>query len=91
MPNDRDEIIKEDLSADGSPSGVEAEPESTEQEPFDPEKISIDVKNVPMETFIRRLIQNSIRLASPFQRKEVWDDIRKSRLIESLMLKIPII
>ncbi|MBF0336866.1 MAG: DUF262 domain-containing protein [Nitrospirae bacterium] len=80
----------EEPTADGRPSGVEAEEEIRSQEPFDPERISIDVKNVAMDVILRRLLQDSIRLATSFQRKAVWDITRKSQLIESLMLKIPL-
>lgn len=86
-----DENIKEDLAADGTLAGVEADIEEWEKgEPFDPEQISIDPKVVSMDTLLRRLQQGSMRLAPPFQRKEIWDWERKSQLIESLMLKIPI-
>lgn len=74
-------------------SGIEFESEDTESsesDPFNPEEISIDTKPVPMETLLRRIEQRSIILNPDFQRKEVWDDERKSRLIESLMLKIPL-
>ena len=43
-----------------------------------------------MDVIIRRLKQGSIKLSPSFQRKEVWDITRKSRLIESLMLNIPL-
>lgn len=61
-----------------------------ETDPFNPEEISIDTKLVTMETLLRRLEQGSIQLNPDFQRNEVWDNVRKSQLIESLMLKIPI-
>lgn len=60
------------------------------QDPFDPEEISIDTKTIAMETLLRRLEQGAIILNPDFQRKEVWSDERKSQLIESLLLKIPI-
>lgn len=60
------------------------------QDPFDPEEISIDTKTIAMETLLRRLEQGTIILNPDFQRKEVWSDERKSQLIESLLLKIPI-
>jgi uncharacterized protein with ParB-like and HNH nuclease domain len=71
-------------------SGIEHEEEERFTDPFDPEEISIDTKPVPMETCLRRLKQKTIVLNPDFQRNEVWDDIRKSQLIESLMLKIPL-
>lgn len=75
-------------------TGIESDQEDSEDnlenDPFNPEEISIDTKVVPMETLLRRLEQGSIRLNPDFQRKEVWRDERKSQLIESLLLKIPI-
>jgi hypothetical protein len=91
MSDNERTIIQEELAATGKFSGVEAESEEFDlQEPFDPEKISIDGRVVSMDALIRRLIQGTIRLAPAFQRKEVWDIERKSRLVESMMLNIPI-
>lgn len=59
-------------------------------DPFNPEDISIQSKVIAMETILRRLIQKSIILNPDFQRKEIWTLDKKSQLIESLMLKIPL-
>lgn len=86
-----DDEYTEELAANGSFAGVESDAgEKDEQDPFDPEKISIESKVIPMDTVIRRLVQGSIRLAPPFQRSDIWDIERKSQLIESMMLKIPL-
>lgn len=69
--------------------GVENE-EVEEIQPFDPEKISIDTKSFTMEGVLRRLEQKTIILNPDFQRNEVWNEEKKSRLIESLILKIPL-
>lgn len=74
----------------GRLSDIEQDEEERFTDPFDPEEISIDTKPVPMETCLRRLKQKTIKLNPDFQRNEVWDGIRKSQLIESLMLKIPL-
>lgn len=68
----------------------EIEDEGIASDPFDPNAISIDTKPVPMETYLRRLLQGTIKLNPDFQRNEVWTDDKKSQLIESLMLKIPL-
>lgn len=84
--------LAEQLSHSGL-NGVEdevVEGEDEEMEPFNPEEISIDPKVVPMDALLRRLVQKTIILNPDFQRNEVWNDVQKSRLIESLMLKIPI-
>ncbi|AWY00939.1 hypothetical protein A8139_13830 [Marinomonas primoryensis] len=84
------EEVKEELSELGEKIGIEAEDEEDVLEPFNPEDISIQQRVVPMDVLIRRLKQRSIQLSPSFQRKEVWDVTRKSRLIESLMLNIPL-
>lgn len=71
-------------------TGVKSETTEDETDPFNPDDISIDTKPVTMETLLRRLEQGTIQLNPDFQRQEVWDNVRKSQLIESLMLKIPI-
>lgn len=80
----------EELGATGKPAGVEVEAIVGPSEPFDPASISIEPKVVPMDTLLRRLRQGSIRLAPTFQRQYVWDQARRSQLIESLMLRIPL-
>ncbi|MEO5351917.1 MAG: DUF262 domain-containing protein [Magnetococcus sp. XQGC-1] len=82
--------VRRELAADGSLTEVESEDEGSFDTPFDPDSISIESKVVPMDTLVRRLRQGTINLAPDFQRGFVWDDIRRSRLIESLMLKIPL-
>ena len=70
--------------------GVEDENEDSFTDPFDPEEISINTKPFSMDACLRRLTQGTIILNPDFQRQEVWTIDKKSRLIESLMLKIPI-
>lgn len=59
-------------------------------DPFNPEEISIDSRVISMDNCLRRLVQKTIILNPDFQRKEVWTNDKKSQLIESLMLKIPL-
>lgn len=70
--------------------GIENEDDEPGADPFDPDEISINTKPFTMDACLRRLIQGTILLNPNFQRKEVWTMDKKSRLIESLMLKIPI-
>lgn len=72
-------------------TGIESDNEDESlTDPFDPEEISIDTKPMPMETCLRRIKQKTIMLNPDFQRNEVWGEDKKSQLIESLMLKIPL-
>lgn len=86
-----DDEISEELTATGEKSGVQMEADDdTPIVPFDPREISIERKVVSLDAIIRRLKNKTIHLHPDFQRKAVWDDKRKSQLIESLMLNIPI-
>ena len=80
--------IPEELAADGNKAGVESE--AYTPFPFNAEKISISDKRVPFETLTRRLKQKTI-IAPEIQRGAgLWGDDQQSRLMESLMLKIPV-
>ncbi|MFD2409273.1 GmrSD restriction endonuclease domain-containing protein [Paenibacillus rhizoplanae] len=59
--------------------------------PFDPAKIDITQKSLTIDLLIKRLKENEINLLTDFQRKGgLWDDVQQSRLIESLMIRIPL-
>jgi len=86
--NDIDENIKQELAADGSISGIEEE--NREPYPFNAEKISISNKKISLSNVIRRLDRGSMYAADLQRCTDLWDIVMKSRLIESLMLKIPL-
>lgn len=81
---------KQDMADEGVLSGVEYEDSGGLQQPFDPSSISLDTKVVSLFSVLRRIENKSINLSPPFQRNAVWDDKRKSLLIESMMLRIPL-
>lgn len=58
--------------------------------PYDPELI--DIRDTTLSVFQAYLMiqEGDINLSPDFQRNEVWDAKRKSRLIESLLLRIPL-
>lgn len=86
-----DITIEEELTQYGEKTGLQKELETNEPtEPFDPKNIKISQKMISLEQIVRRIKLDTIRLAPDFQRKEVWDITKKSQLIESLMLNIPI-
>jgi len=84
--------LKEEVGSDGTDIGIEKDGDNEDEFtiPFNPEDIYIDSKTVALDTVLRRLRTNKIRLSPDFQRNSVWDITRKSRLIESMMLKIPL-
>jgi Protein of unknown function DUF262 len=59
--------------------------------PFDPTKIDIIAKPMTISSLEDRLDNDELNLTPDFQRQaNVWDIRRKSRLIESILLKIPL-
>lgn len=73
--------------------GLEREPEDPNEitRPFDPEKIRVRTVAILVDQVVSRIAHDEIDLAPEFQRTSgIWDSRRQSRLIESLMLRIPI-
>ena len=58
--------------------------------PFDPSKINVVRESMSIFQAIRKIQLHEIKLDPDFQRNLVWDDTRQSRLIESILLKIPL-
>lgn len=76
-------------------SGIELEQEDPQQsateQPFDSSKIKVRTVNVVVDQVVSRIRYGEIDLQPDFQRvRGIWDVKRKSRLIESLLLRIPI-
>lgn len=60
-------------------------------EPFDTTKIRVETKNTQMDALIKRIKNDEVDLAPSFQRKGgIWDDRVQSRLIESMLIRIPL-
>ncbi len=60
-------------------------------DPFDPEEVKIRPVNIVVAQLVSRIEHGGLDLFPDFQRlRGIWDNTRKSRLIESLLLKIPI-
>lgn len=73
--------------------GLEIEEDDTPEieVPFDPTKIDIIVKTMTIGSLENRLENHELDLTPDFQRHDnVWNSKRKSRLIESILLRIPL-
>lgn len=80
MPEDAEIFAPEDNDTEGDPRRLLLDEREVYTTPSDP-----DVK-----TLLGRIEDKSLILRPKFQRASVWDNARKSRLIESLLLNIPI-
>jgi hypothetical protein len=58
--------------------------------PFDPTKIRVETQTKTIDNLISRMEHGEIVLQSDFQRAEVWQDTARSRLIESILIRIPL-
>ncbi len=73
--------------------GVEAERSESDEtisQPFDPSQIKVDREPMSVFQVLRKITMGEIVLNPDFQRNIVWDPIRRSRLIESALLRIPL-
>lgn len=79
------------------PTGVEREaidgipdtPEAIER-PWDPETIRVATKSFSFRNVLDMIRDGDLELAPDFQRNKVWKTPQKSRLIESILLQIPL-
>ena len=103
-PNDDEAIgsLPVELGADGLATDVELELPDLDIEqdgvwddsitaPYDPSRIEIQTLTPTIDLLMSRLREGMIDLAPDFQRRAgIWSDEQQSRLIESLLLRIPI-
>ena len=89
------------VTENGEGTGVEVEHLDASEEPqeihdtivtpFDPDKIDVVTRNPTVDLLLSRIRNGAIDLSPDFQRKAgIWDHKRKSRLIESLLLRVPL-
>jgi hypothetical protein len=87
--------MQELLSIDPNLDDLEDEDIEEEVSPdrllYDPDKINIVTKELTIEQLLRRISEKTLDIAPDFQRQaNLWKDENKSRLIESIMIRIPI-
>ena len=60
-------------------------------EPFDPTKIRVTPRSLTLDLLLNRLRYDELDLSPDFQReKDIWNNVAQSRLIESLLIRIPL-
>lgn len=60
-------------------------------QPFNPNEIDVDISTMNLGSLIEQLENDEIDLQPDFQRAvDVWDNVKKSRLIESILLGLPL-
>jgi hypothetical protein len=83
MKTQSPELLDEDILDE-----EEYEPRSFQ---YDPDKINIATRQPTIEQLLRRINEKALDLAPDFQRQaDIWKDDVKSRLIESILIRIPL-
>jgi Protein of unknown function DUF262 len=83
---------------EGATTGVEVEQEKATEaaaeptiaSPWDPSQIRVTTSQFSLRNILDLIDEDAIELAPDFQRGRVWKQVQKSRLVESLLLQIPL-
>lgn len=79
IKSQEEEVENEDVKGPGKEEPI--------KEPFDPTQIDVDIATINLGSLIEMLENEEIDLQPDFQRaSDIWDPIKKSRLIESILL-----
>jgi len=73
--------------------GVELEQRegSSIAHPFDPNKVDIRTRSMSLDLLLKRMRTDAIDMTTSFQRRAgIWGFTKKSRLIESILIRIPL-
>lgn len=85
------ELIEQGIHVEPLEEGESYQAQSAEQDGFVPASVNIAPLTQNVSNLMERLLNKEIDLNPAFQRrKNIWGNVRQSRLIESLMLRIPI-
>lgn len=79
VPDLADDLDAEDTRSDSAP-----------QKPWDPKKIRITTKSFTLREVVDQIKEQEIDLAPDFQRDFVWKQRQRTRLVESVLLGIPL-
>lgn len=95
QPVVKEEVPLEEIGSDGAGTGLEVErieaDDGSIKAPFDPAKIDVFTQARTVDLLLTRLEEKEMDLSPEFQRRaNLWTDKRKSGLIESMLLRIPI-
>lgn len=93
-------VILQKISAEGMELDYNKEENQVEREdegivqittPFNPNMIRIRRDPFTISELVDKMEHGEIRFDTPFQRKsDLWDEVKQSRLIESLLLRLPL-
>ncbi|AVF48291.1 hypothetical protein CMT89_08515 [Elizabethkingia anophelis] len=90
IENKLDNILFEIIEIEKSGADTFNENDSSDINPYDPDKIKVRSDKIAVSILSKMIDNESIDLNPDFQRNLVWNSFQKSRLIESILLRIPL-
>ena len=85
-----DKVLYEIIEVEKSGADTFNESDTTDINPYDPDKIKVRSDKIAVSILSKMIDNQSIDLNPDFQRNLVWNSFQKSRLIESILLRIPL-
>lgn len=85
-----DQLVLQVIEAEQSGTDINATDSIESVQPFDPEDIKVHAKQFSLRLISDMIDDKDIDLSPDFQRNLVWNNFQKSRLIESILLRIPL-
>jgi hypothetical protein len=71
--------------------GIDLDEDESIIQPFDPELIRVETRPMTIDLLLQRIRYEELNLTPDFQRKDgIWNNRTKSRLIESILIRIPL-
>jgi uncharacterized protein with ParB-like and HNH nuclease domain len=71
--------------------GIDPDEDESIIQPFDPELIRVETRPLTIDLLLQRIKYEELDLTPDFQRKDgIWNPRTKSRLIESILIRIPL-
>lgn len=90
IENKLDNVLYEIIEVEKSGADTFNESETTDINPYDPDRIKVRSDKIAVSILSKMIDNHSIDLNPDFQRNLVWNNFQKSRLIESILLRIPL-
>ena len=85
--NSNPEFTDKDMDIDDENEAIEEEI----NQPFDPMKIRVDTRQITIDLVLKRIEYKELDLVPDFKREAgIWTNDAKSRLIESILIRIPL-
>lgn len=90
MLDSKQQIEEESENADLN-LGIDPDEDESIIQPFDPELIRVETRPLTIDLLLQRIKYEELNLTPDFQRKDgIWNPRTKSRLIESILIRIPL-